>query len=57
LTDDRLAKACVVREVKTGLSGASTSARPKCKSHLVDADKVNILTLEAFVALAKRGEL
>jgi hypothetical protein len=27
------------------------------KSHLVDADKVSILTLEAFVALANRGEL
>jgi hypothetical protein len=27
------------------------------KSHLVHADKVNIMTLEAFVALANRGEL
>lgn len=27
------------------------------KSHLVHADKVNIITLEAFVALANRGEL
>jgi hypothetical protein len=27
------------------------------KSHLVHADKVTIMTLEAFVALANRGEL